>query len=280
MNMEDRWKLATLAHKYGILVVADEVYHLLDWRDVDDDTTTGTHCPRRPARMAVIDGLLRARMQQEPRQQNAVDTPSSQTFPHSRPGGCISVSSFTKVFAPGVRCGWIECARSSNDVMESLLNLGYIQSQGGCAPFVGDLILCTSLSKGYSDKVLVKLNAAYRERSQRLVQALSSEPGIQLDTVPLGGYFIWVTFRGVDDATDFLKRCTKHGVRFLPGSRCNVGNSSSDKEAKKEDQNDDCRRCARLCFADLDTERLETGAARLIAAYRDYLQRKSQQTQS
>jgi aspartate/methionine/tyrosine aminotransferase len=101
MSIEDRWKLAVIASRYGILVAADEVYHLLDWRDEARDG-------RRPARFAALDSKIASK---------------SGT---SHLGCCVTVSSFTKTFTPGVRCGWIE---GPKEIIDSLVDLGYIQSQ-------------------------------------------------------------------------------------------------------------------------------------------------------
>lgn len=242
LPIEDRWRLARLAHKYGILVAADEVYHLLDWRDVNRDGP-------RPARMAAIDSQLD-------------DAPPVGDAMTVRPGCCVSVSSFTKIFAPGVRCGWIEGPRF---IIESLENLGYIQSQGGCTPLVGELMK-TSLSETIGDRVLANLNAAFQERSERLCQILASDKGIRFDTKPLGGYFVWISFDGINDTGNFLSFCCERGVRFLPGERCDI-------DAHKQES--DCRRWARFCFADLDMDDLEKGASLVVQCYREYLTKPS-----
>ncbi len=239
MSIDDRWRLVKLARRYGILVVADEVYHLLDWRDITRDGP-------RPARMAVLDSRMG----------------ESET---STDGCCVSVSSFTKTFAPGVRCGWIEGPKS---IIDSIENLGYIRSQGGCTPMVGELMRI-SLSEGISDRVLANLNLAYRERSARLCQIISSDDGIIFDTEPLGGYFTWVSFDGIDNTGDFLTFCSDRGVRFLPGERCDV--SGPQENHYPNDQRTDCRRWARFCFADLDMDELETGAKLIVQCYREYL---------
>ena len=114
MSIEDRWKLSILAARYGILVAADEVYHLLDWRDLEIDGP-------RPSRMALIGSYLE-------------ELASRHKTKDGRLGGCVTVSAFTKIFSPGVRCGWIEGAP---EIIKSLVDLGYIKSQ------VGGIALCS-----------------------------------------------------------------------------------------------------------------------------------------
>jgi 2-aminoadipate transaminase len=296
MSIPDRWKLATLARRFNILVVADEVYHLLDWRrkrsddatnaaasaDDDDDGADTTMDPKRPARMAVVDSLLAAA------DSDCTTTPTSieasLALENRRRGCCVSVSSFTKIFAPGVRCGWIE---GPPHIIDSLVHkVGYIVSQGGCVPLMGE-ILYTSLRHGYNDAILSKLQTALQQRSRLLVEILSSEPGILIDTIPLGGYFIWISFQGVHDTNQLLQYCLKRGVGFLAGSRCNIGITSGNNDNNDEhgtvmdnstndDSNDDCQQWARLCFADLDLQQLKEGATLLISCYRDYLQEANQ----
>ena len=108
MPIEDRIKLASFASRHGVLVIADEVYHLLDWRQTAADGP-------RPAGMASLSALIR------------------QNKDYSPTGGCVSVSSFTKIFAPGVRLGWIE---GEPNIIESLCNYGCIQSQVGALKYM------------------------------------------------------------------------------------------------------------------------------------------------
>lgn len=108
LDAEDRAKIARWAGERGVILVADEVYHLLDG---DGEGT-------RPARMAAFD-----------------------------PNCCVSVSGLTKVCAPGIRTGWIEgspcimeslqaygylcsqggCAPFGNAIVEHALQRGAIQ---------------------------------------------------------------------------------------------------------------------------------------------------------
>ena len=141
MSTNDRIRLSQLALHYNILIVADEVYHLLDWRrvtsndgsDGNDDRIT---YERRPARMAAI-GNYQSSSRTIPckvAQQQGLQSPSRgrqgrnqrQNQHRELFGGCVSVNSFTKIFSPGVRCGWIE---GPPTIVEKLMDVGYIISQ-------------------------------------------------------------------------------------------------------------------------------------------------------
>ena len=86
MPLTDRLILVKLARQYGILVAADEVYHLLDW---------SSPSKRRPARFSVLDHLISK--QSEPLTNVDISTKNN----IRRMGCSVSVSSFTKIFAPG-----------------------------------------------------------------------------------------------------------------------------------------------------------------------------------
>ena len=156
-----------------------------------------------------------------------------------------------------------------------------------------------ALLNGWCDKVLQKLCNAYEERSKLLVSILQEEPLIQIDTIPLGGYFIWITFTKCSappvssttsdedkgnkyyyDAADVLKYCREHAqVNFLVGDRCDSFSNINEEEEKQKGSNiwytselpaDCCQYSARLCFADLDLKDLEDGARNLVRAFQEY----------
>ena len=130
-----------------------------------------------------------------------------------------------------------------------------------------------SLSEGIGDRVLKDLNTAYAKRCQALCDILQTEPGIQIDTIPLGGYFVWVTFSGIDDTAVFDEYCQSKGVKFLAGRRCDSLSSEDDKEGENiwtcGLPANTCQKRARLCFADMDFDDLEQGARLLVSCYRD-----------
>ena len=217
---KDRIHLAQLATKYGFIVVADEVYHLLDWS------------VSRPARMANFNAIAA-------NEQNG-------------DGCCVSVSSFTKIFCPGIRCGWIE---GPPHIIDALKGYGYIRSQGGCVPFVGELMRWM-LESNLATKVLLNLQEAYRHRATLLCNILKQE-NIQVCVQPTGGYFVWIELP-VDNVSDFASYCLEHGIKFLPGLSCD------------QFEGEDCAPYGRLCFADLPLAHLEVGAKTLGSLLRDY----------
>ena len=256
MPVEDRILLAKFANEHGVLVVADEVYHLLDWRDENVDG-------QRPARMAEF---------------NKMDSSDGGDATDST-GCCISVSSFTKIFAPGVRCGWIE---APEHIVQSIAQHGYIQSQGGLAPFVADLIMCRALVDRIADNYLKKLNKEYADRARKICTILQEEERIVLPNgCPTGGYFLWARFPQDVNSEEFLEFCVDRGtdVRFRPGALCDAFTNYLDGE--DQISNDEAsgvasssfQSYARLCFADLDTRDLEDGSRELVKAFKMYMDR-------
>jgi DNA-binding transcriptional MocR family regulator len=135
-----------------------------------------------------------------------------------------------------------------------------------------------SLAEGVGDRVLNNLNTAYEERCRRLCEILQTEPRIQIDTIPLGGYFLWVTFSGIDDTTVFLEYCEGKGVKFLPGKRCDC--LQEDNGALSGLPADACQKGARLCFADMDLTDIEQGAELLVTCYREYVTNSNKESAS
>jgi DNA-binding transcriptional MocR family regulator len=274
MGIRDRRKLAELAARYHILVVADEVYHLLDWRQQqqqhnDHVNDASNAVGPRPARMAVLNPPVSPTVAAT-KETTATTNKSSRDMLLS---GCCSVSSFTKIYGPGVRCGWIEGPPA---IIQAVVNYGYIQSQGGVAPLTGE-IMRRALASGQVDRVLTKLQDSYRIRSQLLcdILLLRVDDKAQIRAFrPIGGYFVWIQFPvAMGHVADFLDYCRPR-VNFMPGPQCDAVDDTVITTGYGDAANGALllSSFARLCFADMDIGDLEAGAHLLLAKFRAYME--------
>lgn len=250
MTVDDRQRLASFAIRNDVILLSDEVYHLLDWELKSGNGVV----VRRPAGFASYTDEKNA----------AIIVGSTDRF-----GCCVSVSSFTKIWGPGMRLGWID---APSVIMKRLTDYGYIISQGGHSPFTGRM-MTHAIESNLLDKYLDKLRHEYAERYELMCDILKDEPRIAIltDNVPnkrRGGYFIWIKFPLTVNGEDFLLySIDQYGIRFMPGGRCDQFTSS-----------DDCgkhiRSCARLCFANIDREDLAHATSAFIEAFRSFMKRK------
>lgn len=94
MGLERREGLVRLARKYDALVVADDVYDLLQWRAESEavgapDGLRKAHLPR----LVDVDREL----------EGGTERIGADGF-----GNACSNGSFSKIAGPGIRCGWVE----------------------------------------------------------------------------------------------------------------------------------------------------------------------------
>lgn len=249
MTVDDCQRLASFAIRNGVILVADEVYHLLDWELKSSNGVV----VRRPAGFATYTDEKKG---------------NSSVSDADRLGCCVSVSSFTKIWGPGIRLGWID---APSVIMKRLTDYGYIISQGGHSPFTGRM-MTHAIESNLLDKYLDKLRHEYAERYELMCDILKDEPRIAIltDNVPnnrRGGYFIWVKFPLNANSEEFsLYSIDKYGVRFMPGGRCDPFKSS-----------DDCGKyiqsCARLCFANIDCKDLAPATSAFVEAFRSFMKR-------
>jgi 2-aminoadipate transaminase len=247
MTLRNRVRLAEMARTYRILIIADEVYHLLDYQQNSCDGL-------RPARMATLNKL-----DDDVDTQGLDDDNTSSASSRHQLFGCCSVSSFTKIFAPGVRLGWVE---GPPRVIEALKQYGYIVSQGGIAPFMGH-VFTLALQQRVCDNVLEKLCRAYSERANLLMSILAKDSRLLVPCPARGGYFLWLVLPF--PAASFLEYCQPE-ISFMLGSRCSA---MSHKSASDPGQYE-LDRSVRLCFAYMDMKDLKEGAELLVTMFNTF----------
>ena len=277
MTVEERRKLASFACRNGIYLLADEVYHLLDWVQSEsvENHYLQTHLrqssdhkeTQRPAGIVHFNDICNNSTQDASIHGNLRDTKSEE---RNITGCCISVSSFTKIWAPGIRLGWID---APSYIIHQLKQYGYIDSQGGVAPLMGRM-MTHAIEFRLLDSYLDKLIGEYSERYELVSNLLKEEPRIAIlsrdsPVKRQGGYFIWVQFPTGVNGDEFLSYCMEnYGVKFMSGDKCDPFAST---KMYAETSGKSIRSCARLCYADLDREDLISATKAFIVAFRSYM---------
>jgi 2-aminoadipate transaminase len=201
-----RERLVTLAAEHGFLVVADEVYQSLHY----------TASPPKP---------LAA---------------------YTESGTVLSIGSFSKILAPGLRLGWIQAAP---ELVQRFVTCGLVDSGGGLNHFTSNLVR-VALERGWQADYLAGLRETYRQRIAVMDAALHRHVGdLARWRKPDGGYFFWLEMDGANDTAALLSAAHAANVGFLPGARC----SSVDGLGN----------CLRLSFAHFGEAEIEKGIAQL-----------------
>lgn len=206
MSAARRTRLVELSREYDFLVAADEVYQLL-WYDQAPPAALGT-------------------MIEE--------------------GNVLSLGSFSKIFAPGLRLGWIQ---TSPKLMARLLDSGAVSSGGSFNHFTSHIVR-HAIDLGLQQTLLKDLRQTYRSRVQVMDTALSEHIG-QLAGWhrPKGGYFFWLKFSEAVDTTELRRRAGAYQTGFQPGE--NFSNNGGLKNYM------------RLSFAHYGEADIREGVARL-----------------
>jgi 2-aminoadipate transaminase len=203
-----RKQLAELCRRYDILVVADEVYHPLSYTSVP------------PTPLAAFCTSAKV----------------------------ISLGSFSKIMAPGLRLGWLQAAP---EVIERIVQCGLLDSGGGLNPFTSGVVR-SAMELGLMDENLTLLKDTYSRRMQAMCVALRSKlPASARFTEPSGGFFIWLSLPEGRNTLDLLAKAKLRNVEFMPGPKF------SSRQGLKN--------CLRLSFAYYDTPDLLKGIERLVA---------------
>lgn len=213
MPASQRQKLISLSQEHNFLILADEVYQLLHYTE------------QPPAPFA---GMIDA-------------------------GNILSVGSFSKILAPGLRCGWIQ---TSPKLMHKLLNTGLAASGGGNNHFTSGIVRSV-IEMGEQQKYLDSLRTIYTQRVAVLAEALREQlPAFIRFERPSGGYFFWLEMPPSIDGARLLEQAAQHKVGFQPGVRfSSCGNLTN---------------YIRLSFAFYNDAELREGAARLALAIKSW----------
>jgi DNA-binding transcriptional MocR family regulator len=208
LSADRRREMARLSLEHDFLIVADEVYQLL-------------HYFGKPP-------------------------PALGTMTES--GNILSLGSFSKIMAPGLRLGWIQ---TSPALMARLLGTGVVNSGGSFNHFTS-LVMRQAIEQGLQESMLEKLRHSYRRRVETMDAALHQHlGGMARWRRPGGGYFFWLEFDRSVDTTALRTRAADFRTGFQPGE---VFSCSGD-----------LKNCLRLSFAHYGDDEISEGVARLGA---------------
>ena len=210
LSDERRQALVQLSNKHGFLIVADEVYQLL-------------HFGKPPPPSLVS---------------------------YDQAGTVISMGSFSKILAPGLRLGWVHVR--NRHLLAPFFKWGQIESGGGLNPLVSGLVR-SAIELGLQDQYLTHLKTVYGRHAAALSAALRQHlPTDFTFTEPQGGFFIWLRLPDGLEAETLLSRAAAYNVTFKPGPSfsCNGG----------------LQQYARFCFSFYKTKQLIEGVERLAKA--------------
>ncbi|MBQ6585650.1 MAG: PLP-dependent aminotransferase family protein [Coriobacteriales bacterium] len=128
----------------------------------------------------------------------------------------IYLGTVSKVFAPGLRTGWIlapkpiiakvNLAKQGADLCSSALNQVMVEHYFMDTPW---------------RETLATLVATYKERRDAMLDALEEYfPPEATWTEPQGGFFVWVTLPRYVDTSKMLSVALENGVTYVPGAGC------------------------------------------------------------
>jgi 2-aminoadipate transaminase len=210
MTAERRAKALAVARELGFLVLEDDPYGELVYRD-------GLHTT--PIRAADDSGVV------------------------------IYMGSFSKVLAPGLRCGWVVCPKPLFRPVELAKEASDL-----CSGMLDQSIVDELCALGMLEPQIAKVRAFYRDRRGTLISALEEHfRDVAEWTEAAGGLFTFVSLNGDVDTREWVPRAIEHGVAYVPGAPFFVDGSGANT--------------MRLTFAKEPDERMREGVARLARLF-------------
>ena len=160
------------------------------------------------------------------------------------------VGSFSKIFGPGMRLGWLLAPREILERCELAK-----QSFDACSPTFTQVLADVFFREGFLERYLARIRPLYRRRAETMLTSLAKHmPEGVAWTKPKGGFYIWVTLPRNVDASDVLKTTLERGAVFVVGK-------TFDPRGKKN-------HCLRLAFSHTPEEDIDRGVKIVADAIR------------
>ena len=166
-------------------------------------------------------------------------------------GRVITLFTFSKIFAPGFRVGWV----LGNPIILDKIAMAKQTADLCTSPFV-QKIIALYIEKGLLEKNLEKTIALYSERRTHMISCFRKYMPEKVKwTEPQGGLFLFVTLPSGFDADTIFNKAIEKNVAFVSGSSffCN----------------DSGHNTLRINFSYSNNNEIEEGVRRLALVIRD-----------
>lgn len=207
LSVERRQKVAELGSKYDVLVLEDDPYRELRY--------------------------------------SGEDLPPIKYF--DKTGHTIYANSFSKIFSPGARLGFVYAAPEIITKLFDAKTATNSQTNG-----VTQVLCAEFFNRGYYEQHIEQVRAIYKERRNVMMDCIDKYlPAGTKRVFPDGGLFTWVELPGDIDTTALLEEAAAYKVAFVAG------------EGFFTDGGGRGRNCMRLSFGSVPPEKIRIGMERL-----------------
>lgn len=223
LSYERRLQLVELLAEYGAVVVEDNPYGELRY--------SGDHIP------------LLVELDARNRGSTALD------------GHVIYAGTFSKIFSPGVRLGWVAAPAPVIDKLVQAKQSADLQSST-----LSQILAYEVCRDGFIDGHIEVIRRVYSQRRDVMLAALERHfPEEARWSKPDGGMFLMVSLPNYLDSTELLKEALNHNVAYVPGTDFHIegGNNTF-----------------RLNFSNAQPDMIEEGVRRLGVLLKDVVVRQ------
>jgi 2-aminoadipate transaminase len=166
----------------------------------------------------------------------------------------VYLGTFSKIFAPGVRLGWVHA-------QPGILHKINIGKQGAdlCSSNLSQMLIYSYFQHADWRSYIKRLTMLYKERRDAMLDALAEFMPKEVHwTHPEGGLFVWATLPSYVDATSMLPQAVKKNVAYVPGEGFYAGGAG--------------KNCMRLNFSFVEPEKIRRGIELLAEVIRERME--------
>ena len=162
----------------------------------------------------------------------------------------ITLGTFSKIFAPGFRLGWVI---AHPDIIDRFVVAK--QATDLCSPIFDQCVAARYVERGYLDENLKDTVVNYRKKRANMLAAFEKymPKGVSW-TKPEGGLFLFITLPKEFDAAELFQMAIKENVAFVTGDAFHCDGSG--------------KNTLRINFSYMPEDKAEEGVKRLAAAIR------------